>query len=304
VTHQSHSGLVRYQLGVVPTRDDDATDGALRRLCTALGRELNALVLPFKATSHAALAHALESRAVQLAWCSPTMLTTEAERQAAVPFVSSVREGTDRYHAVLFSDAKGRYRSLRLLKGARAAWVARSSAAGYLLPRAALAESGLSPSGLFGSETFYYTHGAVADAVFEGRADVGATFAVFQGCDPGRPIVRAPFLGVEGREAHVLQVSGPIPSDYVAASSSLPAEHVDVFRRAFLDLHEQPALREAAETIFGTSRFATFTAASGAELTALLDSLAKAEPPSSRPREVGTPPLGTSLQNLKKRPPR
>src|SRR5690606_22887364 len=100
-----------------------------------------------------------------------------------------------------------------------------TSAGGYIFPRVALAGHGIDPNGLFTSETFLSSHGAVARAVFDGSADVGATFAVFEGGDATGALVRAGFSAIEGGSwARILLPTPAIPADVVVATRALVRE--------------------------------------------------------------------------------
>ena len=67
------------------------------------------------------------------------------------------------------------------LQGARAAWVNPWSASGYVLARVALAARGIDPRTTFLEERFFGSRDAALRAVADGRFDVTATFAYFEG---------------------------------------------------------------------------------------------------------------------------
>jgi phosphonate transport system substrate-binding protein len=209
---------------------------------------------------------------VQLAWLSPTLMMTTPGLASVVPLVSSVREGVTSYHAALFVDDASPIRSVEQLAGARVAWIAPSSASGYLFPRAALRARGLDPRRLFSAESFHDTHGKVAEAVLLGRAQVGATFAHFEGGNPTRPLVRAGFLDVvRGRTGRVIEVAGPIPADLIAGAPEVPIHVRAALAVALQRLADHPAAREPLRALFGVDRFAPFASAGARALRALID---------------------------------
>ncbi|MCA9609711.1 MAG: phosphate/phosphite/phosphonate ABC transporter substrate-binding protein [Myxococcales bacterium] len=212
------------QLGLVPVVDDRHTRTALdrvaERLAAATGRRcsIHAVVSPN------ALRAAYAGGEVNLVWSSPTLALGAPELKGAVPVATCVRQGLARYHGVVFVRRDASVRVAADLRGRTMAWVAPTSAAGYIFPRVALAAQGLPPRGLFSEERFLDTHGAVVLAVIDGHVDAGATFAVFEDGDALRPMVRAGFvdLGYED-EVRVVLTTPPIPSDLFVATPALSA---------------------------------------------------------------------------------
>lgn len=239
-------------------------------LCEALTEHTGIRILPHRAPSPASLASAVVTGRVQLAWLSPTLLVSEPGLASVIPLVSSVREGVATYHSCLFSDERSTIRGVSHLAGSRVAWVAPTSAAGYLVPRVELAERGLDPTRLFAHEAFLDSHGAVARAVYEGRADVGATFAVFEGGEATRPLVRAGFQSAAHR-AHIVLVGGPIPSDVIAATSQVIPEAREKLTSALEHLSNERATNLLVRSLFGADAFARFTGASRAALERMVE---------------------------------
>jgi phosphonate transport system substrate-binding protein len=193
---------------------------------------------------------------VHFAWFSPTLLATSPSISSAVPLVSSVREGVASYHAVLFVPAESRIQHVGDLAGTHVAWVAETSASGYLFPRLSLERHGLDPHTLFASERFYQSYDAAARAVFDGAADVGAAFAVFEHGDPKATLLRSGFeKSANGRAVRVIDVSGPIPADVIVASRGVPSEMRAAAAAALRHLCEDAASRQFVRALFGVDRF-------------------------------------------------
>ena len=245
------TGLLTF--GCVPHTDDDETRAHLAELCAWLTRHLGVEVQAHRAGSPEALAAAFAERRVDIAWVSPALLVTSAGLTAARPLVCSVRQGLASYHTVLFVERGSTMRSQSDLKGARVAWVSPTSAAGYIVPRLSLAAHGLDPRDLFASETFHDSHGNVVRAVMERRAEVGATYAVFEGGDPTKPLVRAGFLDVPGADARILHAAGPIPSDPVVIAPTIDGRRRVQLLDAFVSGHEE--ILAALEHVLGTRAF-------------------------------------------------
>lgn len=264
--------LPRLTFGMVPMSDGDRTRVTLADFCAFLGENLRTSITPHRAPSPAALASAIQSGRVQLAWLSPTLLVASRRLGEVMPLVSSVREGVASYHAALFVPDTSPVQRPEHLARARAAWVAPTSAAGYIFSRLALARRGLDLRALFGSEAFHDSHGGVAYAVLTGDADVGATFAVYESGDPRRRLIKAGFSGaVPGRAARIIDVAGPIPADMIVAVKGLaPATRVAI-SLALQRLAEQPAARAAITALFGAEGFQVFSPGALPGLRSLVD---------------------------------
>jgi phosphonate transport system substrate-binding protein len=205
---------------LVPMVDDPTTGTAIAAFCRTIERALGVEVQAKLARSPEELAAMFEQGTADFAWLSPTLLLTAPALARVVPIACTVREGATSYHSVIFARRDSGIRGPLDLRGKRMAWVAPSSASGYIFPRIALAGLGIDPTALFASETFHQSHDAVVGAVLDGRADAGAVFAVFEGGNASRPMKRSAFLTMgRGDEALVLLSSPPIASDLVVATS-------------------------------------------------------------------------------------
>lgn len=245
--------------GLVPTSSDELTRARLGDLCRLLGQAVGATVVPHRAASPETLASAIKSGRVQLAWFSPTLFVELFQMLPLTPLVSSCREGSASYHAVLFVPETSPIRTIFELSGKRVAWVSRSSAAGYLFSRAGLRERGLDVASLFHEELFVGSHEAVTQAVFNGQADAGATYAVFEGADPERALLRAGFATDGTQEkARVLDVAGPIPADLVACTGAVPSALHARLARVLAELADEPEGADLVRALFGADRFMPF----------------------------------------------
>ncbi len=241
--------------GCVPDLDDSATRLHLSDLCEALSERVGAEVKPHRSPSPAALASAFRAGRVTVAWVSPTLLLTSADLSSAIALVSSVRQGLTAYHGCLYVKADSELRSPAELSGTRAAWVAPSSAAGYIFPRLALASYGMDPRTLFTKESFHGSHGRVAEAVLSGQADVGAGYAVFENGNPTGTLTRSPFPESSEARARILLATSPIPSDLIVAARSLSAVLRAQLVRALQEVGESDECKEALMHVLGVERF-------------------------------------------------
>ncbi len=238
------------QLGLVPVVDDDLTRGALDEIAALLAAATGRPCAVRRLDSPSAMRAAYAAGEINLVWSSPTLALHAPELRRAVVVATCVRQGVAHYHGVLFVRRDSTIRAAPDLRGRSVAWVAPTSAAGYLFPRVALAALGLDPRALFSTERFLDNHGAVVLSVLDGAVDAGATFAVFEQGDARRPLVRAGFvdLGHED-DVRVILATPEIPSDLFVAS---PAIHAELGERLVAALaRAAEALPEAFHRVFG-----------------------------------------------------
>lgn len=129
------------------------------------------------------------------------------------------------------------------LRGARAAWVDRHSASGFVLPRIELARSRV-PASSLESERIVGSHAAVVRAVASGRADFGATY-VHTLCDrsehgPWSDLALAPSI-------RVLVKFGEIPPDAIAVRYALGCDLALTVRAALRALSTSPQVADALD---------------------------------------------------------
>lgn len=251
----------------------------LAEVCEQLSRLIGGVLFPQVSLSYRELADSIERGQLGFAWLPPLLAIDLEDRRQVLPLALPVRRGTTSYHAALIT-RHGGPRTLDELRGKRAAWVDRASAAGYVIPRMHLVGAGFDVAALFASETFVHTHDAVIDAVLSGRADVGATFCSVE--PRTHRVLSAAWTAPDG-SAHkpvaVLALAGPIPNDGVFAATTVPAD----VRQRLLDalLAPEPGLRAALDAVF---RGETFRASSTSHYEPLrrMIKYAREAPPSSR----------------------
>lgn len=268
-----------YGFGIVRTFESALTRQRLVELCERLSEALGVVIFPQVSVGYRELSDALDKGQLGFAWLPPLLAIDLEDRRQVVPIALPVRRGTTAYYAA-FITRRGGPRTLDELRGKRAAWVDRSSAAGYVVPRLHLVGAGFDVNALFGAETFVHTHDAVIDAVLSGRADVGATFCTV---DPRtQRVLQAGWTASDGtaqKPVEVVALAGPIPNDGVFAAASVPGE----LQQKLIEVLLAPdaKLREALDAVL---RAETFRAASTAHYEPLRRMIkhAKDAPSSSR----------------------
>jgi phosphonate transport system substrate-binding protein len=246
------------------------TPAALERFAAHLSRQIGEAVTTEVVPSYRALKQTLAAAQAQLAWVPPLVLADTSDGHCMEPLVVSVRAGSSEYCSVLFARADSKLRSVHDLCGGVVAWVDPGSASGYLLPRLHLMAEGFRLEKLFRREKFAGSHGAVVRAVFDGEADVGATF----GGPPNvaDPDERSGWADVEPRcQVRVLFRSLPVPADAVVCAADLsPSVRVRA-TAALIHLGTCAIGRRVIRRLFGADGFVTFDPRALARLRALID---------------------------------
>ena len=182
-------------------------------------------------------------------WLPPIPFLALAERRS-IAVLASVRKSP--YRSALFVAAGSPLRRPESLAGARAAWVDRHSASGFVVPRIKLARAGLDPASAFAAERFHGLHEAVVQAVVSGEADFGATWA--QATPPRN--VTGPWSGTAlEASVRVLSVSGSIPPDVLAARADLAPTARKAIVASLKTLYDEKQARWLVRDVFGTEAF-------------------------------------------------
>jgi phosphonate transport system substrate-binding protein len=221
----------------------------LDQFCAALGAALGLRASGLGVWHYHRLLEALEMGDIDVAWLPPILAAQAVARGRVLPIALPVRDGAAFYSTALFTRPDARWRSAADLSGARAAWVDRRSAAGYLVIRAHLRRAGLDLDKAFGADQFHGAHDAVARAVHEGDADVGATFAHFD------PKTGAVLRGGWGDlPVRVIERAGPIPSDVLAIGTHVPEPLRAAIQAALVGGEHRP-IAAAAAALFSAESF-------------------------------------------------
>lgn len=260
----------RLVFGFAPSVEGDRTRQALVDLCRALGQAVGLDVAPMRVASYGALERAIVEGRASFGWFPPVILARLELAGRVVPIAQCVRAGSAAYHACLMVREDSPWTRVEDVRDARAAWVDRSSAAGYVFPRLLLAAHGVDPSTAFKQESFVQSHAEVVRHVVQGTADIGATFASLS---PTGKILRGGWTDPDGsnpKPVRVLATFGPIPNDAMAASTAMPAASREALGRAALHATASPTLRSALRHLFGADALSPVGDETYAELRALV----------------------------------
>ncbi|MCS6800125.1 MAG: phosphate/phosphite/phosphonate ABC transporter substrate-binding protein [Myxococcota bacterium] len=238
--------------GMGPVALSAARAAARVQFGEALGRALGRPVVVHAADSYSELARWVQAGRVTLAWMPPALAVRALDAGDATPLVASVRRDGARFRGVLFVLDDSSIRDLAEARGRRVAWVDAESCSGYLFPRLAMRERGLSPAGFFRNERFAGSHNAVVRAVALRKVEVGATFLDERPGGERRP---GWTLEVDAAVMRPLLVTDFIPADVVSAIREADPQLVRDAGAALRSMHEEPEAAASIATVFGAHRF-------------------------------------------------
>jgi phosphonate transport system substrate-binding protein len=220
-----------------------------RLLTAALEAQLELPVQLVLAGDYEEVLEAVLAAQLEVAWMPP-LLHERARHGGASLVALSQRGGKLRFRSAILVREESTHQSLHDLRGARAAWSDRHSAAGHLYPKQHLGAISLSGEEVFGSPL------AAMGAVVDGRADFCAGFvsdAAGQDRALAQAEIRASFAPVADG-LRVLDVTGPIPPDGIVVAPHVEAAMRERLGDALTRLHNAPAGRAAITVLMGADR--------------------------------------------------
>ncbi len=244
--------MPRIRIGVILVVNQDVgreRKGQLEAFAEALSGALGTVVVPHSFTSYHELLESMHAGKLDFAWLPPIVALRAAARGRTIPVAIPIRGGTSSFSSVLFARPGSPIKTTSDLHKARVAWVDRESAAGYLVIRAVLRARDVDLDQAFGEELFLGSHDAVARAVLDGAADVGATFA-----NADATLSQIHSAGWGSSAVHVIAWGGPIPNDVVGASIRVPVPRIRAVQSALCDT-SRTDLRAASVKLFGADGF-------------------------------------------------
>jgi phosphonate transport system substrate-binding protein len=235
-----------------------ATKKRMKDMLALLGKFACVELEPRPLDTYPELLACMDKGEADVAWLPPISFILLERRKKVTPLVSHHRGGRAEFHSVLLVRTASKIHTIAGLKGARAAWVDKHSAAGYVLARIQLAALGLDPRTELASERFYGSHDAVVRAVVGEKADFCATYARLDRA--GAP-ARGAWMDLPGAEAavRVLATFGTIPSDVIATRADLDPETRSMVRQALIDAAFDVKGAMLVHDVFGVDEFRPWT---------------------------------------------
>ncbi len=148
-----------------------------KRLSDYVKKKTGLEVKTFVANNYGALVDALKRGKVDFAFLPPFSYVRAEEIADAKLLLKAVRKGQDVYYSAIIVHSDSGIQSLEDLKGKSIAWVDKSSATGYLIPKdEMIRKKKLEPDSFLGKQVFFKTHDALVLAVLQKEVDAGATW--------------------------------------------------------------------------------------------------------------------------------
>jgi phosphate/phosphite/phosphonate ABC transporter binding protein len=252
--------------GFVMASGGDELRPKIERFLRALSKHSGAELELHQAASYEDLAKDVKKGRIDIAWLPPIVHVRLASD--VVPLGSILRDGRTTYEAALIVRKDSKAKTIANLRGMRAGWVDRWSAAGFVLPRVNLALLGIDARTFFRSESFHGSHRAVVQALLDGACDVAGTYAQADG--KGK-VKGGAWSDVPGAEVRVLTTFGAIPPDVIAARRGLAETHRDSARDALRAICMDATGRGSFRDVFGGDTFVEDTTKSYESLARALD---------------------------------
>jgi phosphate/phosphite/phosphonate ABC transporter binding protein len=253
-------------LGVVLASGAEDLEPKLATLLRRLSKHAGVDIEPKVATSYEQLARDVEKARVDAAWLPPIVRVRLGD--SVVALGSILRDGRITYETALIVRKDSKAKTIANLRGSRAGWVDRWSAAGFVLPRVNLALVGIDPRTFFRTETFHGSHRAVVEALRDGACDVAGTYAQ---ADAKGKVKRGSWTEIDGAEVRVIATFGAIPPDVVAARANLAETQQMALRNAFRATSSDAEGKRLLGAVFGGETFVEDVAKSYESLARALD---------------------------------
>ena len=202
------------------------------------------------AVTYEALAKEIRKGRIDIAWLPPIVHVRLADEVVALGNV--LRDGRATYESALIVRKDSTFKTIPSLRGTRAGWVDRWSAAGFVLPRVNLALLGIDARTFFRTESFHGSHRAVVRALLDGTCDVCGTYAQ---ADAKGKVKGGAWSEVPGADVRVLATFGAIPPDVIAARSSLEEPRRLAVSNAFLQASAHDEGKRLLRDAFGGETF-------------------------------------------------
>lgn len=257
-------GALTFGLVVSPGADDlvSRVDALLYWISKKTGVELEL----HEAASYEELAKDVRKGRIDIAWLPPIVHVRLGGDVA--PLGTILRDGRTTYETALIVRKDSKAKTIANLRGVRAGWVDRWSAAGFVLPRINLALLGIDPRTFFRTETFHGSHHGVVRALMDGACDVAGTYAQADGKGKVRG---GAWTEVPEADVRVLTTFGAIPPDVIGARSGLVDEQRDQIRDALRAASGDTTGRQRLREVFGGETFVEDTTKSYESLSRALD---------------------------------
>jgi phosphonate transport system substrate-binding protein len=249
--------MKRLVFGTGPIARNSLRAQPRRAFAERLAERIGVEVVVVVASSYAELSGLVCRGEAQVAWLPPAVYVRCQEQADVTLMLGAARAGGVQFAGALFVKADAPWTTLAELEKEKlsVAWVDHDSCAGYLFPRLALEDRGMSPDRIFQRQFVLGSHNAVARAVEVGRADVGATFIHGAAGDALMDGNVGWSLEVDRDLMRPILLSAPIPADVICGAPTLDPDLREQVTEALIVMHETPDGRDVLQGLFDVDRF-------------------------------------------------
>jgi len=196
-----------------------------------LGKKIELVVT----TDYSSMIEAMRHGRLDLGYFGPLSYVLAKQKSDIEAFAAMDKKGSTTYNAVLIGNVEAGVDSYEKIVGTDVAFGDVASTSSHLIPKAMLAEHGLSQKGGY-KEHFVGSHDAVAFAVQNGNAKAGGL---------SKPIFESLIARgvIDSKKVKVIDVSKPYPEYPWTMRSSLAPELKAKIKAAFYELKDPAVLK-------------------------------------------------------------
>ena len=229
-------------MAFVPSRDVATIQTNADKIAAYMAKDLGKSVKSVTLTSYAAVAVALGNKRADIAWMGPLDYLITREQTGASPITCSVRNGLRGYKSFIVVRNDSGINTLADLKGKTFAFGDPVSTSSSLVPKGALKAAGVDPTKDLKSVNIS-NQGAIAAAVYEGKADAGAFF------DDARTNVRNQYPDIMDK-TKIIYTSELIPCDPQVVRKGLDDALVAKIQATMLKMSADPEAKVWLKDLF------------------------------------------------------
>jgi phosphonate transport system substrate-binding protein len=245
------------KLAFGPSADAPKVLAASQELTRALEKETGLRFKLLVPTSYAATIEGMTTTGIDVAWLSPLAYVQAHQAVGAEAILTGLRDGSPLSTGQIVVRTDSGITTLKGLRGKRFAFVDQTSGFGYLLPKAVFKGSGIDLHGFFSETTFAGSDSKVIQAVYDRKADGGATSA-----DRLPDGDRDPRMRLEESLPDVMtatRVIGrtePMPNDGICVRKGVSPEIVEKVRSGLLRVAQTDVGQKALRDLYGADGLA------------------------------------------------
>jgi phosphonate transport system substrate-binding protein len=242
------------RVGFVPSENMQEVLKNAQPIVDRLHKELGMDVQPFVATDYAGVVEALRGKKLDIAFLNPAAYVMAKDEANVKVLLKSVRRGAAGFYSAIITRTDSGINSIQDLKDKSFAFGDPISTSGHIFPKKMFKAAGIEPARDFKNVVFAGGHDATVLAVFNHKADAGATYSNNTKGDDGSwdLYLKTPF---ERSQIKVIAYSEPIPNDNVVASESLDEATTAKVTKVFTELSASAEGREWLKAIYRIDGF-------------------------------------------------